>query len=309
MINNYFRIVLCSVALVGFSFSIHAQSKCGPAVNALMRGMIAGYYGYSQPKPTPASDKATIILKMNSAGKENKDFELCHEEDTIIEAVIKGTLSSVEEEAQKIDYRITNDRITAGNIAATIKEEAASLIHPSGVARFGCLAEFTGNNLEKKVRNYYGNSEQVIKEKALDYLSLYASPFSIHTVDLRNMSALYHRIEKQDSMTSGNITAIANTVAQKLRGTNPTADIIKNEVIDATRNHIIRNVKNKATSLYHNSYKTNQIVDIITQEFNEIISQYIRDYGISSDALGKLNKFFGESLDNKIQQHYDRLSK
>lgn len=311
MINNYLRIVLCGIICFGLTTETHSKSQCGPAINAFIQKTIAGYFGERYARQTSASDKTAIMLKVRPFKEVNTKFEICYEEDDILEYARSGALDAVGEESQKIAYRITGNITLANRITSDMQDEAASMIHPSGSGSFGCLSGFTGKALEQKIRNRLdainSKSEQDIKQKALEYLSLYASPFSQHTIDLNNLTNLPQRIAQQDSSTAGNITAIANLVAEKLRGKNPSVDTIKAEIFGATREHIRKTVINKANAAYHDNYKTERIVDSILKEFDRE-SAYLRDYGISTAIIGKLAKFFGESLESKIKEHHSKIS-
>lgn len=300
MINNHIRIALCAAMLAGLSIPIHSRYQCGHSVNALIHSIIESYFGKKHPEQSTASKHVADKVKNRPIREVSTNFEACYEESDIVEDARSGALLAVEKETYAVALNMTGSITHAHRIAAEIKNEAASIVHPSGMATYGCLSKFTGKALVHKVEDIIGQSEHGIQQKALEYLTLYASPFSQHTVDLNNITNLHQRIAQQDSSTAGNIVAISNIVAEKLRGTNPSTDAIKAETIRTAREHIRKSIVNKANALYHNDYKTERIVDTVLKEFDRECA-YLRDYGISTAIVGKLAKFFGESLENKIK--------
>lgn len=318
------RTALCAIILAGLSAQSNATTQCGRATNMLLETIIADYYEkeptsrpsfFKQNRKIPqivitAATKARIILQGRSRGQEDENCQVCREEDVIYEAARAGTLAAIEEETTTKAARIANNVTKAKEIAAFIKDEAASLIHQSGVAAEGCLAEFTGNDLEQKIRNHLKNSNNTtgtlnndeIRQKAIDYLSVYASPFSIHSVDFNNLSVLQSALQTQHPIVHRDIIEIANKVTSELRNARPTTDELKTEIIRQTKLYILKNVRIKADSFYNNRDITNTVFSKITRELNDTM-KYFNSYAISTDVLGKLANFFGEALDNKIKKY------
>lgn len=279
--NNFVRTMVAGLVLLQLSHSsINAAAKCGPQAKSYLRGVVNGYFGRSH---DAACEKAITILIMHRPQSINNNLEACFD-DNIEESARKGALDAIEEEAQRRAYAITNDRIMANKIAAMIKEEAASEVHPSGGGvTVGCLSEFVGSSLDNKIRNHANNSPKAIENKIRQYAERY-----------------FNANQYSDTRLIGNVNAIINEAKEKLSRNSSEQDI-RNAVLDASIKHLSATAGNYAKNKYRDTDIAAAVKAKIEQQLNNRINgNSLRHRDLNNSPLGTFGTYYGNELEKDI---------